>query len=301
MAFIDKQHDVYGVEPICKQLPIAVSTYYAYKARQSYPDKAPARVKRDRCLETEIQRVWHENLQVYGAKKVWCQLQREGVKVARCTVERLMKRLGLQGAVRGGAKGWTTVSDDQLDRPIDRVNRQFIADRPNQLWVADITFVATWSGFVYVAFVIDVFARYIVGWRVSRSLKTDLVLDALEQAIWARKETHNLIHHSDRGCQYLSIRYSERLAEAGIESSVGSVGDSYDNALAETINGLYKSEVIRHPKRGPWKTVDEVEYATLEWVDWFNHRRLLEPIGNMPPAEFEMHYYEQIEESAMVA
>jgi len=301
MAFIDEQRSEHGVEPICKQLPIAVSTYYEHTARQSDPEREPPRIKRDRILEVEIQRVWDENLQVYGAKKVWRQLNRENFGVARCTVERLKKRLGLRGAKRGGAKCWTTISDDKLDRPSDLVNRQFVASCPNQLWVADITFGATWSGFVYVAFVTDVFSRHIVGWRVSRSLRTDLVLDALEQAIWARKETRNLIHHSDRGSQYLSIRYSERLAEAGIESSVGSVGDSYDNALAETINVLYKTEVIRHPGRGPWKTMEDVEYATLEWVDWFNNRRLLEPIGNIPPAEFEKQYYEQIEESAMVA
>ena len=301
IAFIDTQRDQHGIEPICKQLPIAVSTYYEHKAREADPDREPARVKRDRWLQAEIQRVWDENQQVYGAKKVWRQLNREAIPVARCTVGRLMKRLGLQGAVRGGAKCWTTISDDKQDRPADLVNRRFVADRPNQLWVADITFVATWSGFVYVAFVTDVFSRHIAGWRVSRSLRTDLVLDALEQAIWARKETRNLVHHSDRGSQYLSIRYSERLAEAGIESSVGTTGDSYDNALAETINGLYKTEVIRHPNRGPWKSIDEVEYATLEWVDWFNNRRLLEPIGNIPPAEFEKQYYEQIEGSAKAA
>jgi len=299
IAFIDEQRKDYGVEPICKQLPIAVSTYYEHKGRQADPDKVPERVKRDRRLEVEIQRVWNENLQVYGAKKVWRQLKREGIKVARCTVERLMKRLGLEGVKRGSAKCWTTVSDEELDRPLDLVNRQFVARRPNQQWVADITFVATWGGFVYVAFVIDVFSRYIVGWRVSRSLRTDLVLDALEQALWSRKPADGLVHHSDRGSQYLSIRYSERLAEAGIESSVGSVGDSYDNALAETINGLYKTEIIR--KRGPWKTLEDVEYVTLEWVDWFNNRRLLEPIGSIPPAEFEKQYYDLTEESAMAA
>jgi transposase InsO family protein len=224
----------------------------------------------------------------------------EGIEIARCTVERLMKRLGLQGA-RRGAKRRTTISDASQQRPLDLVNRQFIATRPNQLWVADITFVATWSGFVYVAFVIDVFARYIVGWRVSRSLQTDLVLDALEQALWSRKrrETEDLIHHSDRGSQYLSIRYSDRLEEANILPSVGSVGDSYDNAMAETINGLYKTEVIRH--RGPWKQIEDVEYATLEWVDWFNHRRLLEPIGYVSPVEYEIRYYESIQESAKAA
>jgi transposase InsO family protein len=279
-------------------LPIAPSTYYEQKAREDDPDRLPERTRRDSSLEVDIKRVWEENFEVYGARKVWRQLNREFIEVARCTVERLMKRLGIQGVTRG-AKCWTTISDDALVRPSDLVNREFTATRPNQLWVADITFVATWAGFVYVAFIIDVFARRIVGWRVSRSLHTELVLDALEQALWSRTGTVGLIHHSDRGCQYLSIRYTERLAEANIDSSVGSVGDSYDNALAETINGLYKTEVIR--RRGPWKNIDEVEYATLEWVDWFNNRRLLEPIGNVPPAEYEMMYYRQLEESAMVA
>jgi len=251
IAFIDAHKDQHGIEPMCKQLPVAVSTYYGHKERESDPDRESNRSIRDRLLTTEVQRVWDENLQAYGVRKIWRQLKREGFAVARCTVERLMKELGIQGVNRGGAKCWTTISDESQDKPADLVNRQFVADRPNQLWVADITFVATWSGFVYVAFIIDVYSRSIVGWRVSRSLKTDLVLDALEQAIWARKDTEHLIHHSDRGSQYLSIRYSERLAEAGIESSVGSVGDSYDNALAETINGLYKTEIIRNPKRGP--------------------------------------------------
>ncbi len=298
ISFIDEHRSKYGVEPICKQLPIAPSTYYEYKAREDDPDRLPDRSRRDSALEIDIQRVWEENFEVYGARKVWRQLNRECIEVARCTVERLMKRLGIQGVMRG-AKCWTTVIDDTLARPADLVNREFTATRPNQLWVADITHVATWSGFVYVAFVIDVFARCIVGWRVSRSLHTELVLDALEQALWSRTKTEGLVHHSDRGCQYLSIRYTERLAEANIDSSVGSVGDSYDNALAETINGLYKTEVIR--RRGPWKNIEDVEYATLEWVDWFNNRRLLEPIGDMPPAEYEMMYYQQSEESAMVA
>ena len=278
VSFIDENRNDHGVEPICQQLPMAPSTYYDHKARAANPERLPKRVKRDWRLETEIRRVYEDNFRVYGARKVWRQMTLEGIEVARCTVERLMKRLGLQGA-RRGAKRRTTISDASQQRPLDLVNRQFIATRPNQLWVADITFVATWSGFVYVAFVIDVFARYIVGWRVSRSLQTDLVLDALEQALWSRKrrETEDLIHHSDRGSQYLSIRYSDRLEEANILPSVGSVGDSYDNAMAETINGLYKTEVIRH--RGPWKQIEDVEYATLEWVDWFNHRRLLEPIG----------------------
>ena len=298
VRFIDDTCDDHGVEPICKQLPIAPSTYYEHKARERDPERASKRSKRDQQLEIEIKRVWDENKQVYGVRKVWRQLKRESIEAARCTVERLMKRLDIEG-VRRGAKCWTTISDDALDRPADRVNRQFVATRPNQLWVADITYVATWLGFVYVAFVIDVFARRIVGWRVSRSLKTELVLDALEQALWSRSDIEGLIHHSDRGSQYLSIRYSEKLVEAGIDASVGSVGDSYDNALAETINGLYKTEVIR--RRGPWKTIDEVEYATLDWVDWFNNRRILEPIGNIPPAEYELMYYQQLEESSEAA
>jgi transposase InsO family protein len=245
VSFIDEQRNSHGVEPICKELPIAPSTYYEHKARETDPERLPPMVKRDQELSVEIERVWEDNFRVYGARKVWRQLQREDFEVARCTVERLMKRLGIQGVIRG-AKRWTTVPDETLPQPADHVKRQFVATRPNQMWVADISFVATWSGFVYVAFIIDVFARWIVGWRVSRSLRTDLVLDALEQALWSRQETDGLIHHSDRGSQYLSIRYTERLAEAGIHASVGRVGDSYDNALAETIIGLYKTEVIRH-------------------------------------------------------
>jgi len=298
VAFIDAHRAEYGVEPICAELPIAPSTYYEHKARASDPERLPARSKRDAALMGEIRRVWEGNFRVYGARKVWRQLGREGITVARCTVERLMGVLGLQGALRGRPCR-TTVPDEATDRPADRVNRQFIAARPNQLWVADITYVAAWTGFVYVAFVIDVFSRRIVGWRVASSMKTDLVLDALEQALWARKAPKGLIHHSDRGSQYLSIRYTERLAQAGIESSVGSRGDSYDNALAETLNGLYKTEVIH--RRGPWRNRDAVEYATLEWVDWFNNRRLLEPIGNIPPAEFEAAYHRQQDESAQVA
>ena len=298
VSFIDAHRAEYGVEPICTQLPIAPSTYYECKSRETDSTRLPARARRDIELAGEIQRVYDENFFVYGAYKVWRQLNREQITVARCTVERLMRSLGLQGVVRGRSCR-TTISDDAADRPADLVNRQFKATRPNQLWVADITFVATWTGFVYVAFVIDVYSRRIVGWRVANSLRTDLVLDALEQALYSRTGTQGLIHHSDRGCQYLSIRYTERLAEAGVNASVGSVGDSYDNALAETINGLYKTEVIR--RRGPWRHIDAVEYATLEWVDWFNHRRLLEPIGDMPPAELEQAYYRQLEESAMAA
>jgi transposase InsO family protein len=298
VTFVDQHRDKFGVEPICTELPIAPSIYYECKAREANPQRLPARLRRDAWLEIEIRRVWEENFRVYGARKVWRQLKREQIKVAKCTVERLMQNLGLQGVKRG--KGYkTTIPDDAAARPADLVNRNFTATRPNQLWVADITFVATWRGVVYVAFVIDVFARCIVGWRVWNSLKTDLVLDALEQALFTRTGTKGLVHHSDRGCQYLSIRYTERLAEAGIESSVGSVGDSYDNALAETINGLFKAEVIW--PRGPWKNLDAVEYATLEWVDWFNNRRLLEPIGNVPPAEFEQAYYDELERQAIAA
>jgi transposase InsO family protein len=249
----------------------------------------PPRLRCDRALVQEIRRVHEDNFLVYGARKVWRQLGREGQVVARCTVERLMGELGLQGVVRG-RKCRTTIADDRAERPLDRVNRQFRASRPNQLWVADFTYVATWSGFAYVAFVIDVFACRIIGWRVARSMGTDLVLDALEQALWARSGAKGVIHHSYRGSQDLSMRYSERLAEAGFEPSVGSVGDSYDNALAETIIGLFKTAVIHH--RGPWRHLEAVEYATLEWVDWFNHRRLLEPIGNVPPAELEAAYYQ---------
>ncbi|WP_148307722.1 IS3 family transposase [endosymbiont of unidentified scaly snail isolate Monju] len=298
IAYIDDHRDRYGVEPICAVLPIAPSTYYEHKAREADPQRLPRRLQRDRALSDEIRRIWEENFQVYGARKVWRQLNREGIEVARCTVERLMRVMGLRGVVRG-RRCRTTIGDTTAERPLDRVKRQFTATRPNQLWVADITYVATWTGFVYVAFVVDVYARRIVGWRVSRSLKTDLVLDALEQALWSRQDTEGLVHHSDRGCQYLSVRYTERLAGAGIDASVGSRGDSYDNALAETINGLYKAEVIY--RRGPWKHREAVEYATLEWVDWFNHRRLLEPIGNVPPAELEAAYYRQQKESAKAA
>jgi len=297
VSFIDENREAYGVEPICEVIPIAPSTYYERKARQTDSGRLPQRTKRDALLREEIRRVWEGNFQVYGARKVWRQLNREGIPVARCTVERLMRAMGLEGAVRG-RKVKTTVSDVSADRPADLVNRDFEASRPNELWVADLTYVATWRGFVYVAFVIDVFARTIVGWRASGSLRTDLVLDALEQALYARPDIDRLVHHSDRGSQYLSICYTERLAEAGIEPSVGSVGDSYDNALAESVIGLYKTEVIR--RRGPWRHLEAVEFATLEWVDWFNNRRLLEPIGNIPPVEFEEAYYRTQEAPAMV-
>ncbi len=297
-SFIDEHRAQYGVEPICKQLPIAPSVYYEFKARQAHPERCSARSRRDTVLAGQIRRVHESNFRVYGARKVWRQLRRENVAVARCTVERLMRSLGLQGVVRG-RRCRTTIADERAQRPADLVNRDFKAQRPNQLWVADFTYVATWSGFVYVAFVIDVFARRIIGWRVARSMHTELVLDALEQALWSRCPGKGVVHHSDRGSQYLSIRYTERLAEMGVEPSVGSVGDSYDNALAETIIGLFKTEVIHH--RGPWRHLEAVEYATLEWVDWFNHRRLLEPIGNVPPAELEMAYLRQQGETAIVA
>jgi len=298
LAFIDAHREHYGVEPICRELPIAPSTYYEHKAREADPSRLPGRVQRDRELSGSIRRVWEENFRVYGPRKIWRQLHREGIRAARCTVERLMRREGLQGVVRGRKKR-TTIPAPVDELPLDRVQRQFVASRPNELWIADFTYVATWSGFVYVAFVIDVFARCIVGWRVSRSMQTDLVLDALEQALHARQVGDGLIHHSDRGCQYLSIRYTERLQEVGVEPSVGSSGDSYDNAMAESIIGLYKTEVIH--ARGPWRSLDAVEYATLEWVDWFNNRRLLEPIGYVPPVEFEQEYYRSNTGQALAA
>ena len=298
VSFIDAHRAQYGVEPICRELPIAPSVYYEAKARQADPSLLPARSRRDAELVGQIERVHKANFRVYGARKVWRQLGRENVVAARCTVERLMRRMGLQGVVRG-RRCRTTIADASAALPGDLVKRDFRAGRPNQLWVEDFTYVATWSGFVYTAFVVDVFARRIIGWRVARSMRTELVLDALEQAIWSRCPPKGVIHHSDHGSQYLSIRYSERLTEIGVEPSTGTVGDSYDNALAETIIGLYKTEVIHH--RGPWRNLEDVEYATLEWVDWFNNRRLLEPIGNVPPAEFEMQYLQQQSESAISA
>jgi putative transposase len=299
IAFLDDHRAVYGVEPICRVLPIAPSTYHAHVAQRVDPARASARSQRDQALCEQIRHVHEANFGVYGARKVWRQLGREGVSVARCTVERLMQRMGLRGAVRG-KETRTTIADKAAPCPADKVNRRFRASHPNALWVSDFTYVATWQGFVYVAFVIDVFARRIVGWRVSRTAHAGFVLDALEQALHDRRPAKGgLTHHSDRGGQYVSIRYTERLLEAGIEPSVGSVGDSYDNALAETVIGLFKTEVIR--RRGPWRSLETVEYATLDWVDWFNTRRLLEPIGNMPPAEAEARYYAQLEPAAMAA
>ncbi|WP_374657173.1 IS3 family transposase [Inhella sp.] len=291
IAFVDAHRADLGVEPICRALQIAPSGYRRHAARRRNPALLPARAKRDAELIPQVQAAWDSNRQVYGARKVWKQLRRQDVAVARCTVARLMRRLGLRGVMRGKAVR-TTIPDAKAPCPLDHVNRQFKAQRPNQLWVSDFTYVSTWQGFVYVAFVVDVYARFIVGWRVSHSMRTDFVLDALEQALYARRpERDALICHSDRGAQYVSIRYTERLAEAGIEPSVGSKGDSYDNALAETINGLYKAEVIH--RRSSWKTREAVELATLEWVSWLNHHRLLEPIGDIPPAEAEAAYYDR--------
>ena len=293
VAFIDDHRAAYGVEPICRVLPIAPATYYGHRTRRQDPSRESARRRRDADLRVAIRRVYDAHFQVYGPRKVWHQLQREGIDVARCTVESLMRAMGLRGAVRGRAWITTTRPDPAAERPTDLVERNFTATRPNELWVADFTYVATWRGFVYVAFVIDVFARRIVGWRVSTSLRADFVLDALEQALYDRggDTLTALVHHSDRGSQYLSMRYTDRLAEHGIAPSVGSQGDAYDNALAESVIGLFKTEVIQ--RRGPWRHLEAVEWATLTWVDWFNTRRLLEPLGYVPPAEYEARYYEQ--------
>jgi putative transposase len=288
VSFIEAHQARWGVEPICRVLRIAPSSYYAAVSRP-----ASARQERDAVLKVAIRRVWDAHRQVYGADKVWAQLNREGVRVARCTVERLMRELGLRGVVRGRRGVRTTLPDSGSERPADLVARQFRAAGPDRLWVADLTYVKTHSGWVYVAFIVDVFSRFVVGWQASRSLRTDLALDALEMALWARRagRVHGLIHHSDRGAQYLAVRYSERLAEAGVAASVGSRGDSYDNALAESFHGLYKAELIRH--RGPWRGLDDVEFATLEYIDWFNHRRLHGELGMVPPAEFEARYDER--------
>ncbi|WP_343839197.1 IS3 family transposase [Castellaniella ginsengisoli] len=292
-AYIDQHRGLYGVEPICKVLQVAPSAYRRYAARCRNPELRSLRAKRDEQLMVNIQRVWEQNFRVYGARKVWKQLNREGVMVARCTVERLMRHLGIEG-IRRGKRVRTTIPDSAAACPRDLVKRRFEADRPNRLWVADFTYVSTWQGWLYVAFVIDAYAKRIVGWRASSSMTTDFVLDALEQAVYDRRPTQSdrLVHHSDRGSQYVSIRYSDRLSEAGINPSVGSTGSAYDNALAETINGLYKTEVIH--RRAPWKTKAAVELATLEWVSWFNHQRLLESIGDIPPAEAEARYYRQL-------
>ncbi|HBJ0263719.1 TPA: IS3 family transposase, partial [Escherichia coli] len=288
MPLLDKLREQYGVGPVCSELHIAPSTYYHCQQQRHHPDKRSARAQHDDWLKREIQRVYDENHQVYGVRKVWRQLLREGIRVARCTVARLMAVMGLAGVLRG-RKVRTTISRKAVAAG-DRVNRQFVAERPDQLWVADFTYVSTWQGFVYVAFIIDVFAGYIVGWRVSSSMETTFVLDALEQALWARRPS-GTIHHSDKGSQYVSLAYTERLKEAGLLASTGSTGDSYDNAMAESINGLYKAEVIH---RKSWKNRAEVELATLTWVDWYNNRRLLGRLGHTPPAEAEKAYYASI-------
>ncbi|WP_409122116.1 IS3 family transposase [Shigella flexneri] len=288
MPLLDKLRKLYGVGPVCSELHIAPSTYYHCQQQRHHPDKRSARAQRDDWLKKEIQRVYDGNHQVYGVRKVWRQLLREGIRVARCTVARLMAVMGLAGVLRG-KKVRTTISRKAVAAG-DRVNRQFVAERPDQLWVADFTYVSTWQGFVYVAFIIDVFAGYIVGWRVSSSMETTFVLDALEQALWARRPS-GTVHHSDKGSQYVSLAYTQRLKEAGLLASTGSTGDSYDNAIAESINGLYKAEVIH---RKSWKNRAEVELATLTWVDWYNNRRLLERLGHTPPAEAEKAYYASI-------
>ncbi|QPR17247.1 IS3 family transposase (plasmid) [Escherichia coli] len=288
MPLLDKLREQYGVGPLCSELHIAPSTYYHCQQQRHHPDKRSARAQRDDWLKKEIQRVYDENHKVYGVRKVWRQLLREGIRVARCTVARLMAVMGLAGVLRG-KKVRTTISRKAVAAG-DRVNRQFVAERPDQLWVADFTYVSTWQGFVYVAFIIDVFAGYIVGWRVSSSMDTTFVLDALEQALWARRPS-GTVHHSDKGSQYVSLAYTQRLKEAGLLASTGSTGDSYDNAMAESINGLYKAEVIH---RKSWKNRAEVELATLTWVDWYNNRRLLERLGHTPPAEAEKAYYASI-------
>jgi putative transposase len=298
IGFIDEHRGDYGVEPICKVLPIAPSTYHEHALRERQPERLPARRKQDMALKPEIERVFMENFAVYGSRKVWRQLKREGFGLARCTTERLMREMGLKGA-RRGKPFKTTFSDKSAPCPLDHVNRQFHAPAPNRLWLSDFTYVPSWAGFAYVAFIIDAFARRIVGWKASRQAHAGFVLDALEQALHDRRPVGGLIHHSDRGSQYVSIKYTERLAEAGIEPSVGSVGDSYDNALAETINGLYKAEVIH--RQGPWRSFEQVELATLKWVHWFNHKRLLEPIGYITPAEAEANFYATMDEAKMAA
>jgi transposase InsO family protein len=299
-AFIEESRESFGVEPICKALQFAPSTYYDRRAIARDPDRASARAKSDAAMSLKIDEAWEDNRKLYGARKIWHVLRRDGEDVARCTVERLMRSLGIRGVVRG-KKVITTLPDASQPCPDDKVNRLFTADRPNKLWVSDFTYVPTWSGTVYVAFVIDVFARRIVGWRASTSMKTQFVLDALDQAIWQRKTADNksLVHHSDRGSQYLSIKYTERLAEAKIDLSVGTVGDAYDNALAECVIGLFKTEVIN--QIGPWKSMREVEWETLKWVDWYNNRRLLGPIGYIPPAEAEEAFYANLNTLDMVA
>jgi putative transposase len=290
-VFIDEHRGCFGVEPICRALQVAPSTYYAIRERQLRP--AP-RTLRDGELLVEIRRAYAASSGLYGVRKVWWQLQQDGIAVARCTVERLMRHAGLEGVVRGKARR-TTIADERADRPADLVDRDFTATAPNQLWVADFTYVATWSGVVYVAFVIDVYSRRIVGWKADTNMRTGLVLDTLEMALWSRDRAGipveaGLIHHHDNGSQYTSFAFTQRLVDAGVDASVGSVGDAYDNALAESTIGLYKAEKIR--REGPWKTLSDVELATLEWVDWFNTTRLHSACGRLSPAQYEGRYME---------
>lgn len=298
IEFIDFNRGQYGVEPICKVIPIASSTYYERKKKESEPELRSNRSKSDIIHKNAILRIWNENFQVYGVRKIWKQMIREGYSIARCTVERLMKVLGIKGA-RRGKPFKCIIHEDLADRPMDLVKREFVADKPNQLWVADITYIRSWTGWVFTAFVIDVYSSKIVGWKTSNSIKTGLALDALEQALHQREVNEDLIHHSDRGVQYLSIKYTERLAEAGLSASVGTKGDSYDNALAESINGLYKTELIH--KNGPWRNMEHVEFATLNWVDWFNKKRLMERLNYIPPDEYEKLYFNKAEQQKMEA
>ena len=295
MPLLENLSGEHGVGPVCHELDIAPSTYYWHQQRRKYPERRSSRDKRDAVLIPEIQRVYEENYSVYGVRKVWRQLKREGVGVARCTIERLMKALQLRGVTRG--KSVRTTRSNKAETPQDRVNRQFVAERPDSLWVADFTYVSTWQGFAYVAFIIDVFAGVIVGWRVSSTMETSFVLDALEQALWARRPS-GTIHHSDKGSQYVSLAYTQRLQDAELLASTGSTGDSYDNAMAESINGLYKAEVIH---RQSWKTRQDVELATLKWVDWYNNHRLMERTGYIPPVEAEKAYYASLNDRDVAA
>nr|WP_313385354.1 IS3 family transposase [Pantoea sp.] len=295
MPLLENLSGEHGVGPVCHELDIAPSTYYWHQQRRKCPERRSSRDKRDAVLIPEIQRVYEENYSVYGVRKVWRQLKREGVGVARCTIERLMKALQLRGVTRG--KSVRTTRSNKAETPQDRVNRQFVAERPDSLWVADFTYVSTWQGFAYVAFIIDVFAGVIVGWRVSSTMETSFVLDALEQALWARRPS-GTIHHSDKGSQYVSLAYTQRLQDAELLASTGSTGDSYDNAMAESINGLYKAEVIH---RQSWKTRQDVELATLKWVDWYNNHRLMERTGYIPPVEAEKAYYASLNDRDVAA
>jgi len=286
VRFIDAHRDRWAVAPICRVIGFSERTYYAARARPP-----SARDVSDEAAKVEIRRVWEANYQVYGARRVYKQLHREGHRIARCTVARLMPCIGIRGVQRG-KKHFTTTPDTTAPRPPDLVDRRFVASRPNQLWLADITYASTWEGWLYVAFILDVYSRVIVGWQIANHLRTDLVLDALEMALWRRDLTlGDLVHHSDAGCQYTSFRYSDRLAEAGIAASIGSVADSFDNAMAEALNGTFKAELVK--LHGPWRTRQQLEIAVIEWIDWYNASRLHGAIGDIPPTEHEAHWYRQ--------